>query len=52
MPIDTLEASRQGHTQGLAVKVMNGGSVKAFPRCLKAIPRELKPRRGSRRRQG
>jgi hypothetical protein len=38
MPIDTLEASRQGHTQGLAVKVMSGGDVKAFPRCPEEKP--------------
>jgi phosphoheptose isomerase len=49
---DTLKASRQVHTQGLATKVMSGGDVKAFPRCPEEIPRELKPRRGSRRRQG
>jgi len=52
MLIDTLEASRQVHTQGLAVKVMSGGDVKAFPRYPKRSPRELKPRRGRKRRRG
>jgi hypothetical protein len=36
----------------LAVKVMSGGGVKASPRCPEKIPKELKPRRGSRSRQG
>jgi len=52
MLIDTLEANRQVHTQGLAAKVMSGGGVKAAPRYPKKNPRELKPRRGSRRRRG
>jgi hypothetical protein len=52
MLIDTLEANRQVHTQGLAIKVMSGGDVKAFPRYPEISPRELKPKRGSRRRRG
>jgi len=36
----------------LAVKVMSGEGVKALSRYPEKIPRELKPRRGSRRRQG
>jgi hypothetical protein len=36
----------------LAVKVMSGGDVKAFPRYPEKNPRELKPRRGSKRRRG
>jgi hypothetical protein len=41
MLIDTLQASRQVHTQGLAVKVMSGGSATAFPRSPERGPREL-----------
>jgi hypothetical protein len=52
MLIDTLEASRQVHTQGLAVKATSGESVKALSRYPERSPRELKPRRGSRRRRG
>jgi len=36
----------------LAVKVMSGGDAKAFSRCPEKYPMELKPRRGSRSRQG
>jgi hypothetical protein len=52
MLINTLEASRKVHTQGLAAKVMRGGDVKAFPQDPEKSPRELKPRRGSKRREG
>jgi hypothetical protein len=40
MPIDTLEASGQVHTQSLAAKVMSGGGAKAPPRCPEKNPRE------------
>jgi hypothetical protein len=36
----------------LAVEVMSGESVRALSRYPEKNPRELKPRRGSRRRQG
>jgi hypothetical protein len=49
--IDTLEANRQVHTQGLAAEVMSGASVKALARYPERSPKELKPRRESRRRQ-
>jgi hypothetical protein len=42
MSIETLEASRQGHTQGLAAKVTSGAGVKARARHPERSPRELK----------
>jgi hypothetical protein len=36
----------------LAVKVMSGEGAKAFSRCPEKYPKELKPGRGSRSRQG
>jgi hypothetical protein len=36
----------------MAVKVKSGGDAKASPRYPETSPRELKPRRGSKRRRG
>jgi hypothetical protein len=39
-PIDTLEVSRQGHTQDLAAKTTSGGEVKVSPRRVEMNPKE------------
>jgi len=40
VPIDTLKARCQSHTQVLVRKVMSGDFVKAWSRQLKVAPRE------------
>jgi len=40
VPIDTLKAQDQSHTQVLVEKVMSGDVVKASSRQLKVTPRE------------
>jgi hypothetical protein len=44
--IETLEASRQGHTQDLAGKVKSGGAARAAPRCPETDPQGLKTKEG------
>ena len=50
--IETLEARRSCHSEAVTGKVMNGGGVKALPRCPEKDPKELKLKRGSESQRG
>ena len=45
--IETLEARCSRHSEAEVWKVMNGGGVKALPRCQEKNPKEPKLKRGS-----